>query len=40
MCSNMCQRSRSLKSGLLKVSAGLEPQSGLLKVPDGIEPEV
>ena len=34
------QWTRSLKSGLLKVPVGLEPQSGLLKVPDGLEPEV
>ena len=35
LCLNMCQRARSLKSGLLKVLVGLEPQSGLLKVPEG-----
>ena len=40
MCLNMCQRARSLKFGLLKVPAGLEPQSGLLKVPDGLEQEL
>ena len=37
---NMRQRGRSLKSGLLKVPACLEPQSGLKKVPDGLEREV
>ena len=36
----MRQRAKNLKSGLLKVPAGLEPQSGLLKVPGSLEREV
>ena len=40
MCLSMRQWAKSLKYGLLKVPAGLEPQSGFLKVPDGLEREV